>query len=96
MSFASSRRATEFTIIGTKGSFFLTDGPDGFTLKLDLSSGSTREETMKSNGVELEINAFLAAVKTGKSQARSGPEEALNDLAIIESLCSGGGKVDLY
>lgn len=96
MSFASSRRATEFTIIGKQGSFSVTDGPDGFTLKLDLLSGNTREETMKSNGVELEINAFLAAVKSGKAQARSGPEEALNDLAIIESLCAGGGKVDLY
>lgn len=96
MSFASTARATEFTIVGTKGSFFLTDGPDGFVLKLSLLSGTTREETIRSKGVELEINAFLEAVRTGKAQSRSGPEEALNDVAIIESLCSGGGKVNLY
>jgi predicted dehydrogenase len=96
MSFASTTRATEFTIVGTKGSFFLTDGPDGFVLKLSLLSGTTREETIRSKGVELEINAFLEAVRTGKAQSRSGPEEALNDVAIIESLCSGGGKVNLY
>jgi len=96
MSFASTARATEFTIVGTKGSFFLTDGPDGFVLKLTLLSGTTREETIRSKGVELEINAFLEAVRTGKAQSRSGPEEALNDVAIIESLCSGGGKVNLY
>jgi predicted dehydrogenase len=96
MSFASTARATEFTIVGTKGSFFLTDGPDGFVLKLSLLSGTTREETIRSKGVELEINAFLEAVRTGKAQSRSGPEEALNDVAIMESLCSGGGKVNLY
>jgi predicted dehydrogenase len=96
MSFASTARATEFIIVGTKGSFFLTDGPDGFVLKLTLLSGTTREETIRSKGVELEINAFLEAVRTGKAQSRSGPEEALNDVAIIESLCSGGGKVNLY
>jgi predicted dehydrogenase len=96
MSFASTKRATEFTIIGTRGSFFLTDGPGGFVLKLDQLSGTTREEMVKSKGVELEIEAFLEAVKTGRAQSRSGPEEALNDLAIIESLCSDGGKVNLY
>ena len=96
MSFASTQRATEFTIIGTQGSFFLTDGPNGFILKLSQLSGETREETIKSNGVQLEIDAFLEAVKTGRAQSRSGPEEAMNDLAIIESLCSGGGKVGLY
>ncbi|CAM1502644.1 Fc.00g074200.m01.CDS01 [Cosmosporella sp. VM-42] len=93
MSFASTKRASEFTIIGTEGSFFLTDGPDGFTLSLNLASGEQRKETMKSNGVDLEIKAFLEAVKAGKPQSRAGPEEALNDLAIIESLCSGGGKI---
>ncbi|KFY00135.1 hypothetical protein O988_03504 [Pseudogymnoascus sp. VKM F-3808] len=96
MSFASTKRATELTIIGSQGSFFLTDGPDGFILKLSQLSGSVREETIKSKGVELEIKAFLEAVRVGKAQTRSGPEEALNDLAIIESLCSGGGKVNLY
>lgn len=96
MSFASTRRATELTLIGKTGSFFLTDGPDGFVLSLDLISGESRSETIKSKGVELEIQAFLEAIKIGKSEKRSGPEEALNDLAIIESMCAGGGKVDLY
>ncbi|KIV83264.1 hypothetical protein PV11_05309 [Exophiala sideris] len=96
MSFASAKRATELTIIGTKGSFFLTDGPDGYIVTLELTSGEKRTETLKTNGVQVEIKAFLEAIQAGNAQARSGPEEALNDLAIIESLCSGGGKVDLY
>ncbi|CAK7217548.1 hypothetical protein SCUCBS95973_003192 [Sporothrix curviconia] len=90
MSFASTRRATELVVIGSKGSFYLTDGVagvggSGFALSLDLASGETRRKVIKSNGVELEIAAFLDAVRTGKAQPRSGPEEALNDLAIIES-----------
>lgn len=96
MSFAATKRATDLTIMGTKGSFTLSDGPNGFTLDLELLSGDKRSETLKSNGVEIEIKAFLAAVEAGKAQPRAGPEEALNDLAIIESLCSGGGKVNLY
>lgn len=96
MSFASTRRATDFVIIGTKGNFHLTDGPDGFVLSLELLSGEKRTETIKSKGVELEIKAFLEAVSSGKAQPRAGPEEALNDLAIIESLCQGGDKVNLY
>ncbi|KAJ4854686.1 oxidoreductase family, NAD-binding rossmann fold domain-containing protein [Trichoderma breve] len=96
MSFASTRRASELTIIGSKGSFFLTDGPDGFILSLDLATGESRSETIRSKGVELEIKAFLEAVKAGKSEKKAGPEEALNDLAIIESMCNGGGKVELY
>jgi len=74
----------------------LTDASGGYKLNLDLLSGESREETVASKGVQLEIEAFLAAIKTGKAQERAGPEEALNDLAIIESLCTGGGKVDLY
>ncbi|ERT02500.1 uncharacterized protein SPSK_05385 [Sporothrix schenckii 1099-18] len=96
MSFASTRRATELVIIGTQGSFHLTDGPDGYVLTLELLSGERRTETIKSRGVELEVKAFLEAIASGKAQSRAGPEEALNDLAIIESLCQGGGKVDLY
>ncbi|KAJ5604694.1 hypothetical protein N7510_009848 [Penicillium lagena] len=96
MSFSSAKRATEFTIIGTLGTFFLTDGPDGFTLSLERISGEKSSETIKSKGVELEIKAFLDAVKMGKAQSRAGPEEALNDLAIIESLCSGERTVNLY
>lgn len=96
MSYASTKRGTEFIIIGSKGSFSLTDGPGGYNLKLDLLSGESREETVASKGVELEIKAFLDAIAAGKAQERAGPEEALNDLAIIESLCNGGGKVNLY
>lgn len=95
MSFAATRRATELTIIGSKGSFFLTDGPDGFVLELELASGENKKETIKSNGVPIEIKAFLDAVDSGKAQPQAGPREAFNDLAIIESLCQGGGKVDI-
>lgn len=96
MSFASIRSAAELTIIGTQGSFHLTESPDGFVLTLELVSGESRSEVVNSKGVELEIKAFLEAIKTGKPEKRSSPEEALNDLAIIESMCKGGGKVDLY
>ena len=45
--------------------------------------------------MEQEIKAFLNAVEAGNSESRAGPEEALNDLAVIESLCSDSGKVSV-
>jgi len=63
-------------------------------LELEDGEGESREEVVKSRGVPNEIEAFLEAVKTGKAEAKAGPEEALNDVALIESLCKEGGKVE--
>ena len=41
-----------------------------------------------------EIEAFLEAVKTRQAEQKAGPEEALNDVALIESLCKEGGRVE--
>lgn len=96
MSFSSTKSATEFFFIGTKGTITMTDSPSGTTVRLDDVTGKTlKEETVTNHGVEREIRAFLKAVAVGKAESRAGPEEALNDLAVIESLCSGGGKVNL-
>jgi len=94
LSFASTKHATEIYFIGTKGTLSVTESPAGTVLKLELLDGKTKEEVMNTrDGVHNEIKAFLEAVKTGKNEQRAGPEEALNDLAVIESLCNAGGKV---
>jgi len=94
-SFASTKSGTEFFFIGTKGTLSITEGSAGTNLKIEEVSGNTREETVKNHGVDREIRAFLDAVKLGKAETRAGPDEAFNDLAVIESLCSGGGRVSI-
>jgi predicted dehydrogenase len=94
MSFASTKSATENIFIGTKGSLTITGSHLETILKLEDVAGNTiKDLAVKNQGVEQEIKAFLNAVEAGNSESRAGPEEALNDLAVIESLCSGGGKV---
>jgi len=96
MSFSSTKSATEFFFIGTKGTLSITENTSGTIVKLeDISGNTTKEQTVRNHGVEREIKAFLDAVETGKSESRAGPEEALNDLAVIESLCSSGGRVSI-
>ncbi len=60
---------------------------------MDRNQKVIKEEVAKSNGVDNEIDAFLRAIDAGKNEPRAGAIEALNDVAVIESLCSGGGKV---
>jgi predicted dehydrogenase len=96
MSFSSTKGTTEYFFIGTEGTLSITEDTSGTTVKLEDINGRTMKKvTVQSHGVEREIKAFLEAVERGKAESRAGPEEALNDLAVIESLCSGGGKVDV-
>jgi len=96
MSFASTNSATEYLFIGTKGTLSMTGTPLETKVKVEDASGKIkRNETVKNHSVEREIKAFLNAVESGNGDSRIGPEEALNDLAVIASLCSNGGKVDI-
>jgi predicted dehydrogenase len=89
MSFASTKSATEYIFIGIKGSLSITESPLETMLKLEDVAGNTiKDETVKNQAMEQEIKAFLDAVEAGDSKSRAGPEEALNDLTVIESLCS--------
>jgi len=96
MSFSSPTKATEYVVIGTKGSLTITESPEGSVLKLESVSGSGKESVVKNTGVDREIKAFLTAAEIGKNEYRAGPEEALNDLAVIESLCEAGGRVSIW
>jgi len=96
MSFASTRSGTEYIFIGTHGTLSMTGSPSETNVKLeDVSGNITRDETVKNHSVEREIKVFLDSVESGNAESRIGPEEALNDLAVIESLCSGGGEVSI-
>lgn len=90
--FASSRLAHEVNFVGTKGSLTISATESKVTV-LDHDQKVVKEEVAASNGVDNEIEAFLKAIEGGKNEDRAGVIEALNDVAVVESLVSGGGKV---
>ncbi|KAI7977477.1 hypothetical protein EIK77_007099 [Talaromyces pinophilus] len=98
ISFAASASATELQLLGATGSLLFTTGTNNeTTLTLKSLDGTVvKEETLKSHGVDREIQAFLDAVKTGHAEGRAGVIEALNDVAVVESICSEGGKVSIW
>jgi predicted dehydrogenase len=98
MSFASTKSDTEFNFIGTKGSLSMEiDRPDGWQLTLtDTGKKVVKQATIKSNGVDAEIAAFLKAIAAGKNEDKAGTIEALNDVAVVESLVSEGGRVQIW
>lgn len=98
ISFAASTSATELLLMGATGSLLFTnDANGGTTLTLKSLDGTVaKEETLASHGVDREIQAFLNAVKVGHAEDRAGVIEALNDVAVVESLCIEGGKVAIW
>jgi predicted dehydrogenase len=96
ISFSSTKCTTEYFFIGTEGTLSITSDTSGTIVKLeDIYGGTMKKMTVQNHGVEREIKAFLEAVECGKAESRAGPEDALNYLAVIESLCSSGDKVDV-
>lgn len=98
MSFASAKGDYSYVFIGTKGSLTVTRGPDGTKLVVEDAAGDIIEqETISgSNTYKNLFAAFLDDIKTGEQDPRGSAQQALADVAVVESLCNGGGKVKYY
>lgn len=95
--FASGKGLFEFYFIGNKGSITIKGVEGGTQLLIEDVDGKVQsDEIIDGKGVSEEIKAFLHAVETGKAEEKAGVREALADIAVIESICSRGGKVKLY
>lgn len=97
MSWASVKGEYSYNFIGTKGSLTIT-GADGGT-KLVVEDGQGRvvsEEVIAGEGTAQEFLGFFAAIERGQGDERGSPRQALADVAVIESLLNGGGKVQVY
>lgn len=96
ISFASRRAAFEFVFVGEEGavvvkasktageSVVVLEGRDGEVLL---------EESIEGRGVSEEVRVFLEGVETGRMDERLDPRQAYADLAVIESVCQGGGNI---
>jgi len=90
MSFGSSRRFSEFTVVGEKGSLSV----NGFSVSVFDAEGKEVEKkdfpAGPSPGVHAEVAAFAQAVRSGKAEERASPLEALRDLALVETILDSG------
>jgi predicted dehydrogenase len=97
MSFASVKGDYSFVFIGSKGSITITSKEGGVNILLeDGENKFVSEDNVKGDGTLQEFQAFFKAVYSGSSTKQASPWEALTDVAVVESLCEGGGMVEKY
>jgi predicted dehydrogenase len=98
---ASNKTVSEFLFMGTDGTLTIqimaTEAtfPDQFMGKiaLKLEGKMQLEESIDGHAMKEEIKAFLQAISHSSAHSQHGLREALSDLAVVESICSGGGIV---
>ena len=98
MSFSSAKDEYSYIFIGSEGSLTVTRGGGGTKLVVQDAKGKVlSDEIAKSPDTYKELfSAFFDAVETGKCDARGSPAQALADIAVVESICNGGGKIKRY
>lgn len=97
MSWASVKGEYSYNFIGTKGSLTITGADGGTKLVVEDEQGKVvSEEIIAGEGTAQEFLGFFEAIKRGQGDERASPRQALADVAVVESLLNGGGKVQLY
>ncbi|KKZ64180.1 hypothetical protein EMCG_01528 [[Emmonsia] crescens] len=94
ISYAAAMYIMEFVFIRTSGVLTVKCAGLDSTLRMkgaDLKPIS--KEVFKADGIKNKISAFVHAAVVGKGDKVGSPREALTDVAVIESICSGGGLV---
>jgi predicted dehydrogenase len=96
MTFASAKNEYRYDFIGTKGSVTLTGEDGGTRIVVENAKGQVvSDENVKGNATIEELSAFFAAIGSGNGKVddRGSPRQALADVAVVESLLTGGGLV---
>src|SRR5882757_9497999 len=96
MSFASAKNEYRYDFIGAMGGATLTGGDGGSRIVVeDVKGEVVSDENIKGNATGEELSAFFDAIGSGRGQAddRGSPRQAIADVAVVESLLTGGGPV---
>lgn len=84
----------EFLFVGSTGSMQVTGRDNGTTVVLYDADGNELDRVFIDGQPMLEEHkAFVEGIKSGRAEERASPEEALKDVAVIESMLTGGGQV---
>ncbi|KAH8807972.1 NAD-binding Rossmann fold oxidoreductase [Xylogone sp. PMI_703] len=96
MSFASVKGEYEYVFVGEKGSLTISGAKGGTKLVVEEKGGSTETEVVSGESTYRELfSAYGESIRSGKVDVRGAPRQALADVAVVESLCSGGGTVGI-
>jgi predicted dehydrogenase len=98
MSFASAKDEYSYIFIGSEGSLTATGEGGGTKLVVEDASGiAVSSEVVKGTDTYKDLfSTFVESTKTGNGDPRGSPSQALADIAVVESICRGGGKVKSY
>ena len=92
---AQSAARFGFVVLGTEGLVDITREDSGLTLKLTKADGSVVSTDHAHRGVELELAAFLNAIK-GTDDGLGTPLSALKDVGLLQATFESQGKpIDL-
>lgn len=98
LSFAASAQSAArfgFVVLGTQGLVEITCEGSGLTLKLTKADGSVVSTDHAQRGVELELAAFVNAIK-GVDDGLGTPLSALKDVGLLQATFESQGKpIDL-
>jgi predicted dehydrogenase len=98
--FASTKGIFEFVFVGEQGSLTirgLDDKEDTRQVVLESTDGKIIvDEEIVGEGIYEEVKAFLGSCAGEVHDQKAGAREALTDVAVIESICAGGGVVQTF
>lgn len=92
MSFGATKGGLETIVQFEKG--YVNASPGSFTYRALGDKDETKVEIKDNDGVKpvhKEVDAFIKGVMSKKSDPQQSPEEAFDDLAILEALCQSNG-----
>ncbi|RFU35512.1 hypothetical protein B7463_g781, partial [Scytalidium lignicola] len=97
LTFASSKQEYEYVFIGEKGNLTVSGAAGGTKLVVEDAKTKVAEtEIVSADGTYTDLfSSFGESIKQGKGDARGAARQALADVAVVESLCSGGGTVNI-
>ncbi|KAJ5664921.1 NAD-binding Rossmann fold oxidoreductase [Penicillium maclennaniae] len=99
--FASTKGIFEFIFVGDQGALTISavDGKeDTWRIVLEKEQKGDNvviDEEILGGGVYQEIKAFLGSCAGAAHDKKAGAREAMADVAVVESICAGGGCIEL-
>lgn len=97
MTFASVKGEYAYEFIGEKGSLSVTGVKGGTKLVVsDKDDKVVSTEVVSADGTYTDLfSSYGESIRQGKVDKRGAARQALADVAVVESICSGGGTVKL-
>ena len=98
--FASTKSTFEFIFVGEQGALTIkgVDGKDD-TQRIvleNLEGKVMADEEILGEGIYEEVKAFLGSCAGAAHDEKAGAREAMADIAVVESICAGGGPVEIF